>query len=439
MIVLVAGCGRWGYDEPAVSGDDAGAVDAQQVTGDGGRSDGATPDGPVGPIDDEPGCGSLQLLVEPFDGNATRRYWYGIVRGGDVRLRTERIEMSVPSGAPSSVAWVPRLAFDLRNSEIAVEVEPSGAGGAMLEVREGTLGTNTRPVGSYRGVGLVVERGELKALVLDGAAETVVATTGYDAARHRHWRLRERGGRIAWETSADRAAWATFHEAGVALAPASVFPILSMRGDGAARGDAWFDSVNAAGADVPGPCPVGSLVDDFADGALAVHWQPWIGNGCTVTETGGTAELRFPGEPTICTLFDLHLRDVRGGEVSLELPTVPTGPSFLTSVQLAASVLGDRVEIRIDDGSLTLSIAVRGTSQYTFNTPYDAGAHRFWRIREAAGQIAWDASPDGATWDTVAASESFIDTSALHLTVTGVDQASGGGVQLLRVDNVNRR
>lgn len=59
----------------------------------------------------------------------------------------------------------------------------------------------------------------------------------------------------------------------------------------------------------------------------------------------------------------------------------------------------NNLEIAVSGSSLFLRLIVATTVTDTV-IPYDATAHAWWRIREDAGTVYWETSPDGATWTT---------------------------------------
>jgi hypothetical protein len=61
----------------------------------------------------------------------------------------------------------------------------------------------------------------------------------------------------------------------------------------------------------------------------------------------------------------------------------------------AETFSGDRVEIGQTQTSLRCVVKTGATSANVCDVPFDPIAHRFWRLRERAGQLFWETSPDG--------------------------------------------
>jgi hypothetical protein len=67
--------------------------------------------------------------------------------------------------------------------------------------------------------------------------------------------------------------------------------------------------------------------------------------------------------------------------------------------------------------------------------PYDAIAHRFWRLREASGVIYWDVSANGTLWSTLISTVNTIDLSAVVIDLVAGHWSPGpGSAQTARFD-----
>jgi hypothetical protein len=430
--LCVAACGRWGYDAPGAIGD--AGLPAEDA--DGGTQGGDDADLPVG----GPGCGSLQLLAESFDDASTRQYWYTVSSGGgQAQLANDRVELRLGAGGnPTAEAgYESNSSFDLRHSEISVEVLRVGGQRAGLALRDGPGRDRFNAfIGASRGVALAVQDDELVALTLDGNDVTPRASTGYDADADRYFRLREADGVVYWETSPDRIDWSTFHEEAAPLDASLVYPQLFVRGQAGSASEAWFDELNVPAAPVPGYCAAADLRDDFEADAFAPAWRPWNGAGtCTVTQEGGRAALSFPGSFSACSLVSVARFDLRASSFAVELAAVPAANGFQTLFELRTARIGDRVELRLAGTSATFSVFANGNKLSESSIGYDPGLVRHVRLRAAGGQLAFETSADGDSWATPITSSAPIDLSAVTLAVTGLQ--TGNTPQTLRLESVN--
>jgi hypothetical protein len=460
-IALLAGCGRWGYEESplcssgelcAPGGPDASAVDPTAPDADptAPDADPAAPDarpqqGGADAAVDVPGqplCGSLQLLHETFDGGALNAGWGGLWRGaGGASITNDRVTLTLAAGSGDAEArYVASTAYDFRSSEIVVEVLRTAGRTTALELRDGQgVDRFMNFNGPTRGVAFAVESGQLEAQLLDGNGATTVAMIAYQATAHRHWRLRELRGVVIWDVSPDRRAWTEVHRQAVTMDTTAVYPILSTRGQIANASEAWFDNVNAPSPPVPGTCPADALRDDFEDGVISNAWSPWNGAGqCTLREINGRVELNFFGDFSACILGSRRVHDLRGSAIAYELSSVPTEGVFQTLIELRSARYQDRVELRINGTSMTMTVFVNDAQVFQGAGPFDRTAHRFGRLREAGGRLIYDTSPDGAAWSTRLEADYRFGASPVGFHVTGIH--SGGGPSLqLQIGGVNAR
>jgi hypothetical protein len=436
-LVGVAGCSfRAGYDElgvcsadPVLCAPDAGvdplAPDADPLAPD---ADPLAPDAAVAPL----GCGSLQLLRDRFDGAIVDATWVAQAgAGASVDQSGGDLVLALTAGSGSPQARLSsRNAYDLTSSELAATVLETGGQRTALEVRDS----------GGRGAALAVEGDVLYVMTLDGASESIRVSLVYDPARHRHWRLREAGGALFWEVSADRSGWTVLTSGSVGMDVTNAYAVMFARGQLAAASQARFDDLNVPVASVPGFCKVGTVHDGFDEPVLAAGWSPWVGSGtCTVQVVGGAVQLSFPGSGgSFCGVDTDRLHDLTGDAIAVEIVAGPEDPTFVTFAELVTPDQAHRVDIRISDGTVRLRQLRDGSVVASASINYDPIAHRFWRLREASGTIFWDSSPDGTTWRNRAQATAAVEVTAMYFTMAAGHDAPGpGGTPVVRFDRVN--
>ncbi len=471
MAVGSVGCGFIGYDElrPRCAGsscstgtdparDSDGGLTADASGAGQGEGDGDGPvagDGDHGPnqpgdgaVAEGPRCGSMQRLNDTFDGGDSRAgfvgRWYN---GAQLALRNDRLEFVLGSNEAAEVTYRSAEVWDLRGSELAMEV---GAGGRVtgfalreraLEKLDGTV------VPLLGGVALEVNAGQLTARVLDGENASERAAIAYDPQAHRHLRIREQGGSILWEASPDRASWSVVHQEAVALDASALRVELYARGQGA-QPLAWFDNLNAPPGDVPAYCPPANLRDDFDSDAIAPVWKRWVGAGtCSVEQVDGQVELTLSGSAlALCGLVSSGYLDLRGAALAFELSSVPSNANVAAFADLSyyhyeGESVTDRVEVRVVDGSLKMRVghkpspAEDETFSFEQTLPYDAAAHRFLRFRESAGNLYWESSPDAGSWTEHAHTATPFDLSSVIFGLSAIKTANTNQATV-RYDNV---
>ena len=93
---------------------------------------------------------------------------------------------------------------------------------------------------------------------------------------------------------------------------------------------------------------------------------------------------------------DTH--DLTGSSIEVEVVQV-LGQMNGTSTLISAGPNDDnRVMIAVKSGQLTCIQVVGGVATTLAVCPYDAAAHRWWRLRESQGTTWWEVSPDGERW-----------------------------------------
>jgi hypothetical protein len=128
-----------------------------------------------------------------------------------------------------------------------------------------------------------------------------------------------------------------------------------------------------------------TLRDTFDDNAIdTTVWS----SSQYAQEVGGQLEIRPPANVTAWESYQtVGLYDLVNSSVTVEVVQVTSTYTFL--------------DVRVDGyNNQTLGLWFSYGTLETLNTsvPYDAVAHRWWRIRETAGKIYWEVSPDAHAW-----------------------------------------
>lgn len=278
---------------------------------------------------------------------------------------------------------------------------------------------------------------------MDGNGDTL-AQLPYSATDHRWLRLREDGGTIFWDTSADGSSWTnrTSWVVPTGFKPGALtvtFYVETFGGGSPAPGSARYSHLNTTGGTAPPP-GVAGIQDDFNDGVLASRWVTSQSGG-TVSESGGTLNLAPAANNGSVLLIaqSAEARSLRGSYVLAEVPQVIATSGNLGQ-RLEVKNGSDKLTWKVENGVLTASVKLSGTTSTKAQATYSPTAHRWWRIRELDGVLYWDTSPDGLTWSqqaSVATNSVFaIDavTIQFYLETWGSGVASPG---IAHFDNVN--
>jgi hypothetical protein len=173
------------------------------------------------------------------------------------------------------------------------------------------------------------------------------------------------------------------------------------------------------------------LQDDFLDDALDAHWS--VGaptGGATVAEARGNLNLSMPAaQPTAAgiAVYSRRRYDLAGNRLRFEVDATldPTAITALTGA--GAHFDGNNVlRFHAAGGKLAFLQRVAGTTTELGSIDLDLVAHRFWQLREGAGVVHWETSPDGISF-TERAQAPLASLFAIdHVHIEMVAQTQGG-------------
>lgn len=157
-----------------------------------------------------------------------------------------------------------------------------------------------------------------------------------------------------------------------------------------------------AGPAVSGPCGGPTVLeDDFTGGGRRAAWEAYVVGRATIEQTGGQLRVRPAASPSIfdyASYLSKFAVDLRGSWVAVEVPEAgasdPTGSAsaFLN----VYDATGAELTMTYTVGELAYGLL---SALDVVSIPYSPTAHRWWRVREDAGTVHFEASPDGVTWN----------------------------------------
>jgi hypothetical protein len=180
-----------------------------------------------------------------------------------------------------------------------------------------------------------------------------------------------------------------------------------------------------------------TLIDNFNDNS--VETSKWIVPAdVRIREINRRIEIRPPGNQTSGLLFrSVAYFDLTESEMRVELVRPLNAAEGLRAGMAAQEASGEYVAIWVDDDEVECVQSAGGIFTRLEHVPYNPVAHRWLRLRETAGALSWQVSPDGVEWTTLYRSGSPIDATAVQLLVgtsVGAVVASPGFAVL---DNFN--
>ena len=153
------------------------------------------------------------------------------------------------------------------------------------------------------------------------------------------------------------------------------------------------------------PCgTVSTVADDFTVAGAASYWEVSSASAMTTEEIGGELVMTLAaGRPgasyaSYTAVYAVYLVD---DALSAEVVSAPNPSSQAQAGLEFASVSGDHAFMFfVENGVLTSRYWV-SNQHNDLSVSYHPTDHRWWRISEALGQISFEVSPDGDSWDTI--------------------------------------
>lgn len=132
-------------------------------------------------------------------------------------------------------------------------------------------------------------------------------------------------------------------------------------------------------------------------------WSPNTWGGATITEKGGELVVTHPMVMMSgfgASISSDYSYDIREDFVSIEVTRVAnTNVPAWTWFNIGLDG-NNYIEIFTESTDIIFGQELNGNYTKFKTIPYDAVAHRFWKIRESGGMASFETSPDGQTWTT---------------------------------------
>lgn len=175
--------------------------------------------------------------------------------------------------------------------------------------------------------------------------------------------------------------------------------------------------------------PLSTLTDTFGANSIdAVKWNAYYDGGTgSISEGGGFANfapspLAAPGYAT----FDSQsLYDLTSSYGLVRVAqTLNADANANTSMYLRVDD-NNYFEMRVIGSPATINANknVLGVGVTVASMTYSAVTHAWWRIRESAGSIFWDTSPDGSTWTNLGNFVNVLTITSMSVRLTGETSA----------------
>jgi len=396
------------------SGD--GVAVSERGRGERGASD-LREDGPRTEAGRPPRCGGTSLLTDDFaDGVRAPEWGRGWTNPGMTAVETAgQLVFTLDPAGGTYAGYESQLTYDLTGDRVFVEVPtlPSGEGS------EATLALEQEVGASMEALTVLYLAGESELRLshqrdkVEQFGQSVPAGAGT-----RWWQIREAGGTIHWETSADGKSWSTRASLAAPFSPRAVRVVLMVGTwkSVASPGTTAFARFNGGGAPSGQHCPASSLTDDFGDGVRGPEWaNSWSDSECTIGEKSGELVGTPPaGVESYCAHETSSAYRLTGSSITVEVKQMVSGEAI--AALNAQTMSSARLSLRVAEGQLRFRSQVNGTvTDVGPAISWDPVACRWWRLREAGGACFWETAPDGKSWTTRASAACPIDTSRVAI------------------------
>jgi len=251
FVLLISGCGRFGFGGQSKSDGAIGGGDDDAVA----MSDGALTDTvtDTAMMADARLCtGTTHTITDNFDDNMRDAVLWGGAYADSVTTYAETGgHVLITLGANVADNWAgyqTTNGYQLADDRVFVEVPQVGASGTNTILLLWTsLARTDGPSIEWEASKLFFRR-RINDQIFDRANIT------YDAVMHRWWQIRERAGTMYWETSPDGVNWTVrYMEATPSITTAYITFAAGTNSANASPGAAIFDNFNGGGA--PPTCP----------------------------------------------------------------------------------------------------------------------------------------------------------------------------------------
>lgn len=174
---------------------------------------------------------------------------------------------------------------------------------------------------------------------------------------------------------------------------------------------------------------ISTLVEAFTAATLNTSLWNSITGTATLDTTVDVVTLAQPTTSGATNSFgSTTLYDATSSSIYALITAVANGNGNTKTALVLRVDANNSVAIRVESGVLKLTVQTAGSTATTTLGSYDGHAHRWWRLREAAGTWYADTSTDGITW--TAQTSSAYSWAASATAMTFAFQTSAGATEV---------
>ncbi len=184
-----------------------------------------------------------------------------------------------------------------------------------------------------------------------------------------------------------------------------------------------------------------TFTDAFEGAAIDAQWNTFENAPATLAQTGGELVVSLGssvGGSFFTGVSSKDPFDLIGCHLLVEATAVPD-PSTDALGALQIIIDGDDyLELLVGNGLLAFKVWTAGALSFYADLPYDALAHRWWRMREENGFILYETSSDGAAWTLRSSVANTHDVTSVYIgLVAGMYLPEPVAPGEMKFDNLN--
>jgi len=335
-----------------------------------------------------------------------------------------------------------RHAYDLSGEGIVLELASFPANGSTRRVnlfvgpnRDGQPGTDDHWVAWQ------LEETTLQMSRADQGTVQFIESLTFDPVAHRWWQLRDNAGTFEWRTSPGGVNWTAQPKTLTAAEVTLGEPVVVELHVSADPGGSVVFELGGVNPSTSQPwCAAATATDDFDDQKRGPLWSGTDNSelDCTMSEDA-QGQLRVdyqPADTGICRYRSGPAFDLTDSAATVQLVDPPDETDNDVAVFALERDYDNWVNMRLTGGTITLSKRANGIDSMILNLPYDAMAHRWWRISEQSSSLHFQASSDGKDFKTLHSQPTPFAMDAVEIQLGGGRTTTGMNAGQVAFDNL---